>query len=195
MNEETEVKRDSEWMKEEFKKLERTGVIDSWVYRDLWMMANQLDEPEVLSQEWISEHMYYVEGRDSSMVYVSDLQNLLVPKQEELESTIKVLIEAYKQEEDAHGELENGWISGFIKDLKNLVEEEPLYYALVKGHELVTDEGDIACKYWNLRVPTGDVLPSNRYSRRGEFVVKMSKSEWNELGINDSNADFVEVTE
>ena len=195
MNEKTEVKRDSEWMKEEFKKLERTGVIDSWVYRDLWMMANQLDEPEVLSQEWISEHMYYVEGRDSSMVYVSDLQNLLVPKQEELESTIKVLIEAYKQEEDAHGELENGWISGFIKDLKNLVEEEPLYYALVKGHELVTDEGDIACKYWNLRVPTGDVLPSNRYSRRGEFVVKMSKSEWNELGINDSNADFVEVTE
>lgn len=75
------------------------------------------------------------------------------------------------------------------------VKEEPVYYALVKGHELVTDEGDIACKYWNLRLPTGDVLPSNRYSRQGEFVVKMSKAEWNKLGINDSNADFVEVAE
>ena len=84
-------------------------------------------------------------------------------------------------------EFVRAWLKGYE------VEEESLYYALVKGHELVTDEGDIACKYWNLRVPTGDVFPSNRYSRRGEFVVKMSKSEWNKLGINDSNADFVEV--
>ena len=84
---------------------------------------------------------------------------------------------------------DNEWLDG------HEVKEEQVYYALVKGHELVTDEGDIACKYWNLRVPTGDVLPSNRYSRRGEFLVKMSKSEWNKLGINDSNADFVKVSE
>ena len=134
-SEKTEVKRDSEWMKEEFKKLERTGVIDSWVYRDLWMMANQLDEPEVLSLEWIEEHRKSYTMEDS--VEISDLQNLLVPKQEELESTIKVLIEAYKQEEDAHGELENGWIKGFIKDLKNLVEEEPLYYVMNNDNRMM----------------------------------------------------------
>ena len=79
-SEEVEVKRDSEWMKEEFRKLERAGVIDSWVYRDLWMMANQLDEPEVLSLEWIEEHRKSYTMEDS--IEISDLQNLLVPKQE-----------------------------------------------------------------------------------------------------------------
>ena len=33
------------------------------------------------------------------------------------------------------------------------------------------------------------------YSRRGEFLVKMSKSEWNKLDINESNADFVRMEE
>ena len=89
------MKRDSEWMKEEFRKLERAGVIDSWVYRDLWMMANQLDEPEVLSQEWIEEHRKSYTMEDS--VEISDLQNLLVPKQEEItesfKETVRKLIE------------------------------------------------------------------------------------------------------
>ena len=80
----TEVKRDSEWMKEEFRKLERTGVIDSWVYRDLWMMANQLDEPEVLSQKWIDENSTNLPMSSpmTRWVSASKLQNLLVPKQE-----------------------------------------------------------------------------------------------------------------
>ena len=116
---------------------------------------------------------------------------------ENLEHILEMLEEFYLDErfedmDDAFELIENYKES--VSILKG-VKEEPVYCALVKGHELVADEGDIACKYWNLRVPTGDVLPNNRYSRRGEFVVKMSKSEWNELGINDSNADFVEVEE
>ena len=39
------------------------------------------DEPEVLSQEWIDEH---AQGGCDEWVYIEDLQNLLVPKQEEV---------------------------------------------------------------------------------------------------------------
>lgn len=56
------------------------------------------------------------------------LQNLLVPKQVELESKIKVLIEAYKKEDGAYSNPENAWIDGFITDLEYLLEEEQKYY-------------------------------------------------------------------
>ena len=114
-----------------------------------------LDEPEVLSQEWISENVEYAyfdmldgSGRLSSATAIikpKKLQNLLVPKKEELEVKIQELIEDYKQEEDAYSNPENGWIGGFIEDLKNLLEEEQKYYVvdneyiplLQKGHGYV----------------------------------------------------------
>ena len=61
--------------------------------------------------------------------------------------------------------------------------EEPLYYALVKGHEVIGDD----FKYFNLDV-LNDVLFIG--SRR---FTETSKSEWNEIGINEDNADFVKV--
>lgn len=143
---------------------------------------------EVLSQDWIDE---YAQGDYDEWVYTEDLKNLLVPKQEGLESAIKVLIEAYKQEEGAYSELENGWISGFIKDLKTLVEEEPLYYALVKGHEL-TDSNKV---YWVHDKINGDMFIGVLHSPSVYFLSEMSKSEWDELGINGSNADFIKVEE
>ena len=88
---------------------------------------NRLDEPEALSQEWIEKNKFEVNGWNEA-VHVEDLQNLLVPKQGELETKIQELIESYKQEEGAYSNPENGWISGFIEDLKNLVEKEQKYY-------------------------------------------------------------------
>lgn len=75
------------------------------------------------------------------------------------------------------------------------VEDEPLYHALIKGNELVADKGDWTRKYWNLDTTNGDVFPSNQLSSYGTYLIEMSKSEWNKLGINDSNADFVKVDE
>ena len=265
-----------EWLKKEVStemirlephRAEKWSDVKYQTLRDVAQKLNQLDEPEVLSQEWVDNNSVYAshDGVTEEYVHVDDLQSLLVPTISEIEtvditegqimdwlddnefyhhataetvlanavdkgelgyygtkysvvkkpvipkhvaeyldfakkqaSLIEVLVASVgwptlKKEFSwiaANDEtFARAWLDGYT------VEEESLYYALVKGHELVTDEGDIACKYWNLRVPTGDVFPSNRYSRRGEFVVKMSKSEWNELGINDSNADFVEVAE
>ena len=50
---------------------------------DVLNAINQLDEPEVLSEAWIDEHS---NGASRSLyVWADDLQNLLVPKQEEVE--------------------------------------------------------------------------------------------------------------
>ena len=59
------------------------GILDA-----VLAIAKQLDEPEMLSQEWIEKHKEYVRmdphGWDTEQyaVAVGDLQNLLVPKQE-----------------------------------------------------------------------------------------------------------------
>lgn len=85
------MKKDIEWLKKEIStemielepnRKERWSDVKYQTLRDVAQKIYQLDEPEILSQEWVDEHMYYVEDRGSSMVYVSDLQNLLVPKKE-----------------------------------------------------------------------------------------------------------------
>lgn len=75
------------------------------------------------------------------------------------------------------------------------VEEEPLYYALIKGHELVNDEGEWSTKYWNLWVSGGCVFPADQLADYDDFLTTMSKEEWSECGINETNADFVRVEE
>ena len=71
------------------------------------------------------------------------------------------------------------------------VEEEPMYYALIKGHD-VSNSDDI---YWNYDKYDNDVFVSRLYPSHDNFLTEMSKSEWSGLGINDSNADFVKVEE
>ena len=133
------MKKDREWAFIELGKLfprhaeirrypDNVTIMKCELLNKVYDILSQLDEPEVLSQDWIDKYQYVGTDPNSAFVYVKDLQNLLVPKQEELESKIKVLIESYKQEEDAYSNPENGWISGFIEDLKNLVGKEQKYY-------------------------------------------------------------------
>ena len=134
------MKKGIEWLKEEVGELNLVDIVfeaDGVSYIDtavsvmqVYDLIDELDEQEVLSQEWVRNNQ---ERKGVHFfVNVTKLQNLIVPKQEELETKIQELIEAYKQEEDAYSNPENGWISGFIEDLKNLVEKEQKYYILGK---------------------------------------------------------------
>ena len=49
--------------------------------------------------------------------------------------------------------------------------------------------------HWNYDKYDDDVFVSRLYPTHDNFLTEMSKSEWNKLGINDSNADFVGVGE
>ena len=68
--------------------------------------------------------------------------------------------------------------------------EEPLYHALIKGHELLDD----VAKYWaHNKYDLEDLFISYETRDDSPIVVKNTKKHWNELGINDSNADFIRV--
>lgn len=76
------------------------------------------------------------------------------------------------------------------------VEQEPLYYARIKGWELTEDE----CTFWNYRVLITNITPSTSRLYTGDkeqedffIITKMTIEEWNEVGINDTNADFEKV--
>lgn len=89
---------------------------------------NNNEKYEFLTEKWIEDNTSPVDDEGRLYVWKRDLQNVIVPKQEELEVKIQELIEAYKQEDGAYSNPENGWIGGFIEDLKNLLEEEQKYY-------------------------------------------------------------------
>lgn len=115
-------------------------------------------------------------------------------------SLMLILEVASTRRERSKWEKEYDWVSENSETfarawLDGYTVEEPLYYALIKGHELVNDEVEWATKYWNLWVSEGCVFPSDKSSADGLFSTEMTKSEWNEIGINDSNADFVEAAE
>ena len=112
IEEETEVKKDIEWVKQEIKK-ERNRLNDTRYEREVDDLTtgvllglkkalnifNQLDEPEVLSSDWIDEHKENWQGLSITGYSVpeKDLQNLLVPKQEEVDQAYKDGYETGKQ--------------------------------------------------------------------------------------------------
>lgn len=171
-NEDREVKKDIQWLKEEVLKLQNNGDaktnqteeereigrLQKWAWNNcvdrVYELIDQLDEPEILSQEWIDKHAHAVayDGMpdDTEVVYVDDLQNLLVPKQElpvipkfvadwvqevKPDNSLRVAFEyvAQQKRENYDDELafwiEEGnsetfaraWLDGFT------VEKEPLY--------------------------------------------------------------------
>ena len=70
---------------------ERYFMTKGEIWRHLeWLEAHggkaTYGEPEALSQEWIDEH---AQGDYDEWVYTEDLQNLLVPKQEEVDQAYK----------------------------------------------------------------------------------------------------------
>lgn len=73
------------------------------------------------------------------------------------------------------------------------IEQEPLYYAKVKGWELTNNKNI----FWNYRSVLLSPMLSRLYvgDKESNDIVKtkLTKEEWDELGINDTNAEFREV--
>ena len=65
-------------VKQPDKKIRELESYNDELIRDNNQLRNALDNQEVLSQEWIDEH---AQGGCDEWVYIEDLQNLLVPKQ------------------------------------------------------------------------------------------------------------------
>lgn len=97
------MKKDIEWLKQEIgtemiqlepNRKERWSDVKYQTLRNVAQKIDQLDEPEVLSQEWIDDHKVarinnLRKMTTDDVVSVKDLQNLLVPKQEEVDLAYK----------------------------------------------------------------------------------------------------------
>ena len=147
------------------------------IEKELQLVIKKYDElhkPAVIPQyaaEWIIRH------RDIYDLY---------PALRMLESNSMRLERTYKWYRENTHTFVNAYLTGEYE-----VEKEPLYHALIKGHE-VTDGYDV---YWSCDKYDSGVFVSRLEPLHDNFITEMSKSEWNELGINDSNADFIRVEE
>ena len=87
---EAEMKKDIKWLKKEFDDLFNGKSILTVGKSVVYEILNQLDEPEVLSQEWLDNNSIYAssDGVTEEYVHVDDLQNILVPNQEITEEQV-----------------------------------------------------------------------------------------------------------
>ena len=94
-SEEKEVKKDIEWLKEELNYFIKSEVLDEreigfeLAIGEVIDLLNQLDESEVLSEYWIEQksidtHVDTLSGEVQVTFRLDDLENLLVPNQEEV---------------------------------------------------------------------------------------------------------------
>ena len=68
------------------------------------------------------------------------------------------------------------------------VEQQPLYYAKIKGWERIGTSS-----YYFGYDEDNDSLEVTYLESNYHFAFSLTKKHWNKLGINDTNADFVEV--
>ena len=232
-SEEAEVKKDKEWAIKEAKEtingfFDRSSRGVAQHYEDELIASiadiiNQLDEPEVLSREWISENVEYAyfdmldgSGRLSSATAIikpEKLQNLIVPKQElpVIPKYVAKWISEHREEFDlcpALRRLEAGstrdypaykWYRKNTRKFVNAYltgeyEVEPTYYAKIKGHENIASND----KYWNYNTDMEELSIGDSEVHPNvisEYTIKATKDEWANLGITGDNADFELVEE
>ena len=174
------MKKDIEWLKKEVWK--QDIVMDKgYIYTDdLMSIINEVDEPEVLSQE-LPVIPKYVADWITRYREKYDLYTAL----RWLENNTFVWGEIYEWYRMNTRKFVNAYFTGEYE-----VEEEQLYHALIKGHELVNN----SAKYWIYdKESPENVFVGHRIQKYARFKEYLSKSEWNKLGVNDSNAEFVKV--
>ena len=206
------MKKDKKWFVDKWTEERDKSAVHDPMYHfinEFITDVKELDEPEALSKEWVNNNVVHVRGL-GDIFEAETVENLLVPKQglpvipkyvadwiKDLKSKgINMLESIY---DFNHGEdinnymreqgdvLMRAWLDGFTI----AIEEEPLYYALVKGHELSNNE----FKYWSCKAyNSGHLFVGSKYPK-ASCINRITKNNWNELGINESNADFVKVEE
>ena len=179
-------------------------------------LINQLDKPEVLSQEWIDKNVVHVRGL-GDIIEAEAVENLLVPERE-LPVIPKFVADWIEENHERNTMIELSHLNDSLSS-QNMkkehklyfwikenfvtfaeaciaypnveVEKEQKYYALVKGHEIM---GKSAIKFWNYTL-IGSKLVVSSIGETREYGSQLTKDEWNEKGVNDGNADFVKVEE
>lgn len=104
--------------------------------RDFVGDLNQLEEPEVLSQEWIDKHVETTfdldEDFETEFIKVDDLQNIIVPNQEEVDRVYK---DGYEK-----GKKQHTYYKGYLEGLADKESINPERSPEVDQHKELLDE-------------------------------------------------------
>ena len=136
------MKKDIGWLKEELNYFIKSEVLDEreigfeLAIGEVIDLLNQLDEPETLSEYWIEQksidtHVDTLNGEVQVTFRLDDLQNLLVPKQEEVDRAYKGGYETGKQ---------HTFYKGYLEGLADKESINPERSPEVDQHKELLDE-------------------------------------------------------
>ena len=153
------MKKDREWLKEALFALRMTGKpenyrtererelgrVGQWAWNNCidkaYELAEELDEPQTNSQEtlskaWIDKHAEYYEYLGYAVVPVNDLQNLLVPNQEEVSSSRQIdkLANFIMDEVEGEPSQSQGAVDTAIRIIKSYQSQETLSQDWINKH-------------------------------------------------------------
>lgn len=168
-------------------------MVDREVVYDL---IDQLDEPEkIVIPKFVADHIRFTEDDVSPRIsmgeaHISKELNVWLAKTEDYMT--------YPNQE----KFMRAWLDGYE------IEKEPLYYAKIKGHELIDTEPILDdntgkdVSEWNRNIYfiqqlNKKIVIDMKHSGLRGAKHFMTIKEWAELGINEDNAEFepVEVAE
>lgn len=223
------MKKDKEWLKEKVETYFSNWWSNPNTYATHDLMdsvkhlINQLDEPEVLSQEWIDrnkEPFHHFENNKVDYYVSTDfLQNLLIPKKElpaiprfvadwieENKKQNKSIVFAicYIYDENKIGGLPAEKENKIFQWMKSSDNDEVFARAWLDGYGVEKEQ-----KYYALvkghelvngsegsywTVDGDDFYIYNNWYDHSEYKpTKLTKYDWSNLGINEDNADFVKA--
>lgn len=192
-SEETEVKKDKQWLEKELRNLEKlvkealeASLIaknehyteknsnELQLLRRVFSLVNQLDEPEVLSQE-----LPVIPNYVAKWISVHHERFDLYPALKRLENSALSWEDVYKWYRKNTRKFVSAYLTG-----KYEVEEEQKYYAKVKGWGANGNDGHA---YYSGKFPLSLTMSTES--------VAHTKDEWKNYGVYEDNADFVKVEE
>lgn len=152
---------------------------------------DQLDEPETLSQElpvipkFVSD---YIKWYEKSFIYTfdTDAEYIIYLLKVPLDFMGCKRVKDWRDKSGNAQKLIDAYRRGYE------VEKEQKYYARIKGWENVT----IGSEAFNwVYFKEKDTVGISKAVENKYQAVSFTKYDWNNLGINDDNADFVKVEE
>ena len=187
------MKKGKEWAKEQLEYYTKSvgkpfndcaqGMINA--YKNVENIINQLDESKKpVIPKFVAKHI-------EASKKIGDRLNVALSKSPETEMAKKMNVTI----SEANNIYARAWLDGYE------VEKEPVYFAKIKGHEFIQripifdeDTGENISDYYRnvyfVLQGNGDLIVDMKDNGLSGAKNVMTLSQWNGLGINETNADF-----
>lgn len=167
------------------KENKRLGELLEEKHEEWLELMDKINNQETLKKPTIPEFVAeYLRGKEEDMLYELLHNDFIYDDYNELAKWL------YNNDDDTNKEREFSLVLAQRYGYK--LEKEQKYFAKIKGHEKIGSDD----KYWNYCIADESLdIGDNKVHADvlNEYMLNATKDEWENLGINDDNADFVKV--